>query len=103
MKVEWSEPALDDLQAIQLYIAHDSASYARRFVERAFAATDRLSAFPHMGRAVPEAGSPDIRELIYNEYRLIYQIVLPERVVVIAVVHGRRDLTRKELQPWNVD
>jgi plasmid stabilization system protein ParE len=100
MKVEWSEPALDELERIQLYIAQDSVHHARQFVEGAFAATDRLIDFPRAGRQVPEADDPDTRQLIFHDYRIIYRLDPPERVVVLAVVHGRRDLTRKETQPW---
>lgn len=36
MKVDWTEPALEDLAAIQAYIAKDSSFYARQFIERIF-------------------------------------------------------------------
>ncbi len=103
MKVEWSEPALDDLENIQRYIAQDSPHYARQFVDQAFAATDRLADFPKLGREVPEAEAAQIRELIFRNYRIIYRLELPERVVVLSFVHGRRDLTSKERQPWETD
>lgn len=36
MRIEWTEPALDDVAGIQAYIAKDSPFYARQFVERLF-------------------------------------------------------------------
>jgi plasmid stabilization system protein ParE len=33
MKINWTEPALEDLEAIQAYIAKDSNFYARRVIE----------------------------------------------------------------------
>jgi plasmid stabilization system protein ParE len=40
---------------------------------------------------------------VCRDYRIIYELFLPDRIVVLAVMHGRRDLTRKELQPWESD
>ena|SRR5256885_1951417 len=100
MRIDWSEPARDDLRDLHRYIAKDSAHYARQFADRIIKAVERLNEFPESGRPVPEARSSVIRELLVQEYRVIYQLELPERVVILAVVHGRRDLTRKETQPW---
>lgn len=93
MILEWSEPAIDDLRSLQAYIARDSPHYARLFVERLLAAAEPLADFVEMGRVVPEMGTPNIRELIVQGYRIIYQIEAPSRVVVLTVVHGRRNLS----------
>jgi plasmid stabilization system protein ParE len=55
MRVSWTEPALEDLVAIQAYIAKDSIFYARQFIEGIFDAAAKLEAFPEIGRRVPEA------------------------------------------------
>ncbi len=34
MQVEWTDPALDDLEVIRNYIAKDSPYYVRRFIDR---------------------------------------------------------------------
>ena len=52
-----------------------------------------------MGRVVPEAQLEDIREILYRTYRIIYRII-GERVEVIAVIHGSRDLLGQEPKPW---
>lgn len=53
-----------------------------------------------MGRLVPEAGvRDDIRELIYQGYRIIY-LLSSELSEIITVVHGSRDLTRSD-KPWD--
>jgi toxin ParE1/3/4 len=38
MRIEWTEPALVDLEVIRNYIAKDSRYYADRFIERIFEA-----------------------------------------------------------------
>lgn len=55
MRVEWSDPAHDDLDDLVRYISKDSAYYARLFAERILLATRRLRDFPESGRVIPEA------------------------------------------------
>lgn len=42
-QVKWTPQALDDLQAICLFIARDTPPIADVFADRAFRATDRLA------------------------------------------------------------
>ena len=88
-KVIWAPSALIDLKEIRKYIARDSLHYAKKFIENAFNATERLSIFPKSGRIVPEIGNPNIREIGHGSYRIIYELINNE-VYVVAVVHGRR-------------
>ena len=74
MKIVWAEPALCDLKGIRDYIRKDSEFYARRFVEKIFAAVEKLERFPGIGRPVPEADDENIRELIYRDYRIMYRL-----------------------------
>ena len=97
MQIEWTDLALDDLEAIRDYIAKDSPYYARRFIERIFDATEMLQDQPLMGRTVPEAGVNDVRELIYQGYRIIYRVKL-DRLQVITVIHGSRNLVANKVQ-----
>ncbi len=101
MELEWTDPALDDLEAIRDYIGRDSPYYSKRFIERIFDAAERLLDYPQMGRLVPEAGRDDVRELIFQGYRIIYR-TKPNRVQVLTVIHGSRDLAGKITKPWDV-
>jgi len=101
MKLEWTEPAVETLQGIKDYIAKDNDFYAARFVERIVAAAEKLQDFPGVGRKVPEADREDVREIIFQAYRIIYR-VRAERVEILAVVHGGRDLDSDETKPWEV-
>ena len=67
--------------------------YANKFAEGAFDATERLTVFPESGRIVPEYQNPDIREIVYGSYRIIYEIV-NNGVYVVAVGRGE-DCCRK--------
>jgi addiction module RelE/StbE family toxin len=101
MELEWTDPALDDLEVIRDYIGKDSPYYARRFVERIFDAAEALQDQPQMGRQVPEANRDDVRELIFQGYRIIYR-TKPDRVQIITVLHGSRNLAAKEVKPWDI-
>jgi len=46
MKIEWTEPAISDLQHIRDYIAKDSEYYAASFVSRIIDRIDILPEFP---------------------------------------------------------
>jgi len=91
VKVIWSHRALQDVEHIRDYIAKDSPVYAQPFIERLLYATRHLSQFPQSGRATPEANNPNIRELIYQGYRIIYRVT-GDAVEIVMVVHGRRNL-----------
>lgn len=99
MKVMWSEQALRDLEHIRDYIAQDSPTYAQPFVERLLQATRHLPQFPQSGRPMPEAQNPSIREVIYQGYRIVYRL-RSDVVEIVMVVHGSRDLTHTDNQPW---
>ena len=102
MVIEWSYRARTDLRDLKAYIAKDSPYYAQRFIERIIAAVEKLIPFPKIGRSVPEAEDrDDVRELIFQGYRIIY-CTLPERVVIVTILHGSLDLVTKEPKPWDV-
>lgn len=90
-KIIWAFEATDDLKAIADYIARDSAFYATAFVLEIRDASRSLKVFSERGRVVPELSNPSIRELFVKEYRLIYGIE-ESRVVILGIIHGRRDL-----------
>ena len=89
--------ALDDLEAICLFIARDSPNVARVFARKAFYKTDQLARFPDMGRIVPEWEDRTVREVILFSYRIIYR-VLPSEVQILTVHHGARPLVESEGQ-----
>lgn len=89
VKITWTDQALNDLEAICLFINRDSPHYAKIFANRAFESTDRLERFPLSGRIVPEIDNPDIREIILGNYRIIYR-VLPKEVEILTVHHGAK-------------
>ena len=87
MRVEWSTHAVADLKVISEYIESDrSLQTANRVVRRIYDAIQELSLMPNRGRTGRIAGT---RELPISRlpYIVIYR-VLPERVLVLNIVHG---------------
>ena len=100
MKIEWTEPALSDLENIRDFIRRDSEYYAIRCVERIIDAVESLEKLPEIGRSVPEAEEKNVRELLLYNYRIIYRAET-DRILVLTIIHGSRDLSRKGHKPWD--
>jgi len=92
-KVIWSYEATADLESLAEYIARDSEFYAAAFVQEILVAGRSLDILSERGRIVPELGNPLIRELLVREYRLIYGVE-ESQIVILGVIHGKRDLKR---------
>ncbi|MEA2046757.1 MAG: type II toxin-antitoxin system RelE/ParE family toxin [Euryarchaeota archaeon] len=86
-KVKWSKGSIEDLKAICRYIALDSPYYAKVFNDRTFEMVEHLESFSEIGRQVSESDDPNVRELIYKGYRIIYQIK-KDYLEIITVIHG---------------
>lgn len=62
-------------------------------------ATRHLGEFPESGRMIPEAEAPALREIIVQGYRVMYRVEA-SRVLILAVMHGNRDVASQENRPW---
>lgn len=100
LEIYWTEPALDDMDAIFEFIAKDAPPYAVNFIQALMERTEQLEHFPLSGRAIPEAGDDNLRELIFQGYRIMYWIINEKRIDIIAILHGSRELENPEQQPW---
>jgi addiction module RelE/StbE family toxin len=94
-RVEWSPEAVEDVESIAEYIGRDSVFYACVVVTKIVGATRNFKLFPKMGRVVPEVGDETVRECFVYSYRLMYRVEA-ERVLVVAVVHGKRSFESVE-------
>ena len=102
MRIRWSDVAEADLDQLYDYIARDVPYYAEQFVDRLIEAVGVLQDHPQLGRRVPEVEErEDVRELIFQSYRVIY---LPEteQIHALTVIHGSRDLAGQPTKPWDV-
>lgn len=96
-RVRWTNRALTDLADIVLFIAADDLDATLRWRATILDAADAVGPMPFVGRAVPEMGRSDVRELIKGNYRIVYA-VRAERIDVLAVIEGHRRMPR-DLDP----
>lgn len=88
MKVRFSAPARDDLNAIYSYIAEHRPAAAQRVKMRIREAAEQLGDFPYMARRTDRTG---VRVRIVNPFPyLIFYIVRNEEVLILHIRHGAR-------------
>jgi plasmid stabilization system protein ParE len=56
------------------YIAHDSRLDAERLLIQTLEAAFSLDVFSERGRVVPEFNQPNVRELLVQRYRVLYEV-----------------------------
>jgi toxin ParE1/3/4 len=94
--LNWSPLAVSRLSEIAKYIALDNPVAAERWVNKIFALVEKLSAFPERGRVVPEINNKMIREIVSENYRVIYK--LEDRAIsILTVRHVKHILSVEEL------
>jgi plasmid stabilization system protein ParE len=96
MRVTWSREASENLAEIEDFIARDSLARAVRFVDPLIDHAETILADnPRSGRVVPEISNPDIRELIYRRYRIVF-IFKGDALEILTVFEGHRLLRLSE-------
>jgi plasmid stabilization system protein ParE len=88
-KIIWSPKAADNLEEICDFIGEDSDYYARVFAQRIIDEIEKIPDFPNVGRIVPEYQQKNLREKIFQSYRIVYRIK-PDTIEIVAIVHGAR-------------
>ncbi|WP_082926075.1 type II toxin-antitoxin system RelE/ParE family toxin [Halomonas sp. G11] len=90
-EVVWTEPALQELDAIAEYIALDNPTAASELVQEVFDKTERLENFPQSGRVPPELPNSVYREVVVTPCRIFYRDD-EKRVLVLYVMREERQL-----------
>ncbi len=93
LEVIVSPDALRDLADIHEYIAADKPRAADKMIARIFGAFTTAATFPEIGKRTKFHGRS--RRLVVGNYLVYY---LPqeaeERLIIIRVLHGRRNVPR---------
>lgn len=93
-RIVWATPAARDLEEILDYMARDSPAAAARFLDHVDQTVCRLTSLPLLGRVVSELERHQVlryREVVLSRWRLIYRVE-PDRIWVLAVIDGRRNV-----------
>ena len=90
-KVIWAESGIKSLENLMSYISIDSEYYASNFTKNVLKIVDNLEYFPKLGRIVPEYRRKDLRELIYQNYRIVY-LIQKSIIHIVYIGHSAKRL-----------
>jgi plasmid stabilization system protein ParE len=96
-RVELTEPAERDIAEAEEWIAAASPAAAERWIDGLLSALESLGTMPRRCALAPEDEDhlEEIRQLIYQRYRVLFTIS-GRRVLVLHVRHGARLPLRSE-------
>lgn len=91
MKLYWIARSKKDLFAIARFIARDNREAARLWAAKLKKRAKLAAGNPWAGRAVPELGRRDIREVLMKNYRIVYSVGRG-RIDILTVFEAHRPL-----------
>ena len=96
-RVIWTEPALEDLDAIADYVALDKPEAARALVRKVFEAIARLQRYPSSGKRRASLPRTSYRELVVGPCRIFYRAEA-RSVYILHIMRAERLLRRYLLE-----
>lgn len=92
-EVIWTGRATDDLYQIFESLSAYSNTRAESVIETIIDKVFLLEQFPKMGRVVPELNLESIREIVVQQYRIIYTLTANGSAEILAVRHSSRPIS----------
>ena len=74
MRIIWSPKALEKVSELSDYIAEDSINRAKSWLNSIFESVEQLRDFPEIGRQLPNQNDKNLRQLIIENYHIIYRV-----------------------------
>ena len=93
VKINWTRQSIEDIHSIRAYYIERSTKFTEELTDKIIEKAAVLENFPNMGRIVPEIGNAFIRELIFQNYRIVSE----SRIDIIAVHNGLRPLSKDSI------
>ncbi len=90
-RIKWSPKAIQSFEEICNYISKDSEYYASIFAKKINAIVKEIPRFPKLGRVVPEYQEENLREKIFQSYRIVYRLKA-DIVEIVVISHGAKQL-----------
>ena len=97
-QVIWTEPALNDLDAIADYIAIENPVAAAELVRIVFEHVEQLEAHPESGSRPPELKRSRYRQIVEPPCKIFYRYD-GETVLVLFVMRSEQLLRKRMLKP----
>jgi toxin ParE1/3/4 len=90
VEVIWTQRATEEITNIAEYIEQYSTNYASIIVQKLYKKVGVLKQFPKVGRVIPEMQEERYRELIEGNYRIMYEMLDDEVILIQRVLHTSR-------------
>ena len=91
MKLAYTAAAVDDLERLRAFVREHNPQAAQRIVDRLQDAATQLLNYPLIGVATDR--SPDIRDLIVDDYLVRYLVAHADRrIIVVRIWHAKENL-----------
>ena len=97
----WTEPALQDLDAIADYIALDKPQAAKELVQRVFQHVEQLTRQPESGSVPRELKRSRYRQIVEAPCRIFYRYDR-KRVYILYVMRGEMRLRKFQVTKRDV-
>ena len=88
----YSSIASRDLENIYNYIARDSKHYAKLEVKLIREFVRKLKSNVLMGKNF-ERSDESVREMVFKNYRIIYEVISPIQVTILTIHHHARSIS----------
>jgi toxin ParE1/3/4 len=92
-KVIWTDPALNELDAIADYISLDKPEAARLWVQKVFKKVSRLGRFPYLGTCPSELKGLPYRQLVISPCRIFYRFE-KGKIYIVSIFQSKRILKK---------
>ena len=96
MRLIWTAESLNKLIEIENFIAEDNPTAAIDFIEYLITQAETILDNPLSGRVVPEFSNIEIRELIRNNYRIVYR-VKNDAIEILTIFEAHRLIRRVDI------
>ena len=94
VEILWSQKAPSDIEEIITYISKDSPTYARNFTSKILESIEDIRSFPHICRIVQEYHDPQLREILFRNFRIVYKsgenVRTSNRVEIVTIFQGSK-------------
>ncbi|MCF6227274.1 MAG: type II toxin-antitoxin system RelE/ParE family toxin [Planctomycetes bacterium] len=95
--MEYTDLARREIHSYVAYISEENPEAAKKWAKQVKAKIEGLQVFPRMGHVVREIDDNEVVETVVHSHRIIYRIA-EDRIEVLRVWHGARNLTLEDIQ-----
>jgi len=93
VKIILSKVAKSDLREIYNYIKRDSIKYALLERNKIQSAIDKLRHQPFLGKKSTELKGDLLYELVFQNYKIIYEVMSDTEISILTIHHHARSIT----------